>query len=254
MDVFTKNKHRIVVLVFLIGLGLLYYFNSTIIYWVIWVLCFLITEFCGAYFIQLNFHLQATNKLNTAKPSIMLSFDDGPHAKNTPLVLDVLETHQVKAVFFLIGKNIQEQEEIVKQIVAKGHLIGNHSFSHHHLIDTWSSKKVLNDLTQCQQLIHQYQAQSLLFRPPFGVTNPRIAKVVKQLQLHTIGWNIRSYDTSTQNISKIKQRILNKLRPNSIILLHDRLDIMPELLNELIPEIKKRGFEFSIELPKSTND
>ena len=94
----------------------------------------------------------------------------------------------------------------------------------------------------------------MLFRPPFGVTNPRISKVVKQLQLHTIGWNIRSYDTSTQNISKIKQRILNKLRPNSIILLHDRLDIMPELLNELIPEIKKRGFEFSIELPKSTND
>lgn len=254
MDVIIKNKHRIVVLVFLIGLGILYYCSFSWIGWIIWIFCFLIIEFCGAYFIQLNFHLQTTNKLNTIKPSVMLSFDDGPHAKNTPLVLEILDAHQIKAVFFLIGKNIQGQEEIVKQIVDKGHLIGNHSFSHHHLIDVCSSKKVLDDLKQCQHLIKQYQPQSLLFRPPFGVTNPNIAKAVKQLQLHTIGWNIRSYDTSTQNISKIKQRILNKLKPNSIILLHDRLDVMPKLLNELIPEIKNLGFEFSIELPKPTND
>ena len=84
-----------------------------------------------------------------------------------------------------------------------------------------------------------------MFRPPYGVTNPNIAKALKQLNLQSIGWNVRSYDTSIKDVEKIKQRVLAQLKPGAIILLHDRLDFMPELLEALIPAIKENGYEFS---------
>jgi len=131
-----------------------------------------------------------------------------------------------------------------KQMVTEGHQIGNHSFSHDHWIDIWSTKKVMEDFTNCQKLIESYQPVSKLFRPPYGVTNPNIAKAVKSLKLQSIGWNIRSYDTSIKDVERIKQRVLSQLKPGSIILLHDRLNFMPELLEELIPAIKEEGYTF----------
>lgn len=236
-------------IIFLIGLIIFFYFQSVynLSYWylIIWVNLFLILQFCGAYFIGLNFHLNSINQLATTSKKVMLTFDDGPHSTNTVRVLEVLKKHDVKALFFIIGKNIQGNESILKQVIKEGHQIGNHSFSHHNWIDVWSTKKVTEDFAACQKLIEIYQPQSKLFRPPYGVTNPNIARAVKTLELQAIGWNVRSYDTSVKDIEKIKQRVLSKLKPGAIILLHDRLDFMPELLEQLIPAIKAKGYEIS---------
>lgn len=237
-----------ITIIFLIGLVTFFIFHSSLHlsfwYLIIWIKLFAIIQFCGAYFIGLNFHLNSINRLNTNNKSVLLTFDDGPHI-NTVKVLEVLKKHDVKAVFFIIGKNIVGNESILKQIVADGHQIGNHSFSHHNFIDLWSTKKVTEDFESCQQLIEQYQSQSKLFRPPYGVTNPNIAKALKQLNLQSIGWNVRSYDTSIKDVKKIKQRVLSQLKPGAIILLHDRLDFMPDLLEALIPAIKEKGYQFS---------
>ena len=235
-------------IVFVLGLITFFIFQSSfhlsVWYLIIWIKLFAIIQFCGAYFIGLNFHLTSINHLNTSDKKVLLTFDDGPHA-NTIKVLEVLKKYDVKAVFFIIGKNIQANEAILKQIVADGHQIGNHSFSHHNFIDLWSTKKVTEDFASCQKLIEQYQPNTKLFRPPYGVTNPNIAKALKQLNLQSIGWNVRSYDTSIKDVEKIKQRVLAQLKPGAIILLHDRLDFMPELLEALIPAIKENGYEFS---------
>ncbi len=237
-----------VTITFLIGLITFFVFQSSLhlSYWylIVWVKLFAIIQFCGAYFIGLNFHLDSVNSLNTSDKKVLLTFDDGPHA-NTVKVLEALKKHNVKAVFFVIGKSIFGNERIMQQIVSEGHQIGNHSFSHHNWIDVWSTKKVKEDFETCQKLIEQHQPQSKLFRPPYGVTNPNIAKAVKILHLQSIGWNIRSYDTSIKDVEKIKQRVLSQLKPGAIILLHDRLDLMPELLDTLIPAIKKEGYEFA---------
>lgn len=233
---------------FLIGLITFFIFQSSfhLSFWylIIWVKLFAIIQFCGAYFIGLNFHLTSINSLNTTEKKVLLTFDDGPHT-NTVKVLEVLKKYDVKALFFVIGKNIQGNEAILKQIVSDGHQIGNHSFSHHNFIDLWSTKKVTKDFVTCQKLIEQYQPNTKLFRPPYGVTNPNIAKAVKTLGLQSIGWNVRSYDTSIKDVEKIKQRVLSQLKPGAIILLHDRLDFMPELLETLIPAIKEKGYGFS---------
>ena len=233
---------------FVLGLITFFIFQSSfhLSFWylIIWVKLFAIIQFCGAYFIGLNFHLNSVNSLNTNEKKVLLTFDDGPHA-NTVKVLEILKKHDVKALFFVIGKNIPGNEVILKQVVADGHQIGNHSFSHHNFIDLWSTKKVTDDFKSCQQLIEQYQPQANLFRPPYGVTNPNIAKALKQLNLKSIGWDVRSYDTSIKDVEKIKQRVLSQLKPGAIILLHDRLDFMPELLETLIPAIKEKGYGFS---------
>ena len=235
-------------IVFVLGLITFFIFQSSfhLSFWylIIWVKLFAIIQFCGAYFIGLNFHLNSVNSLNTNEKKVLLTFDDGPHA-NTVKVLEILKKHDVKALFFVIGKNIPGNEVILKQVVADGHQIGNHSFSHHNFIDLWSTKKVTEDFVACQQLIEQYQPNTKLFRPPYGVTNPNIAKALKQLNLKSIGWDVRSYDTSIKDVEKIKQRVLSQLKPGAIILLHDRLDFMPELLKTLIPAIKQKGYVFS---------
>jgi peptidoglycan/xylan/chitin deacetylase (PgdA/CDA1 family) len=235
-------------IIFILGIIAFFCFQSThhLSYWYlfIWINLFLIIQFCGAYFIGLNFHLKSFNSLNTTAKKVLLTFDDGPHA-NTIKVLEVLRKYEVNAMFFIIGKNIHGNESILKQLVSEGHQIGNHSFSHHNWIDVWSTKKVTEDFAVCSELIQRYQS-SKLFRPPYGVTNPNIAKAVRTLGLRSIGWNVRSYDTSIKDVEKIKRRVISQLKPGAIILLHDRLEFMPELLEMLIPAIKKEGYDFSL--------
>ena len=206
---------------------------------------FLLVQSLGAYFIQFNFHVKSINSLATTKKSVLLTFDDGPHNPNTTAVLEVLKKHDVKALFCVIGKHVPGNETMIRQIIGDGHLLANHSYSHAFWFDVWSTKKVMDDLEACEQIIKRYQPQSRLFRPPYGVTNPNIAKAIKKLNLQSIGWNIRSYDTSTNDIEKITQRILSQLKPGAIILLHDRLEYMPQLLEKLIPVIKEQGYSFN---------
>jgi peptidoglycan/xylan/chitin deacetylase (PgdA/CDA1 family) len=210
-------------------------------YLVFWIAIFAAIQFCGAYFIGLNFHLPSVKSINTNQRQIVLTFDDGPHT-HTLKVLEVLKRYQVKALFFIIGKNIKGKEWIMQQIVSEGHKIGNHSFSHHNWIDVWPTKKVTEDFNKCNLLLQKYQSTNL-FRPPYGVTNPNIARAVKRLDLQSIGWTIRSYDTQIKDIEKIKDRVLSRLKPGAIILLHDRLAFMPDLLEALIPAIRERGYE-----------
>ena len=164
---------------FILGLIAFFIFQSSLqlSYWylIIWIKLFAIIQFCGAYFIGLNFHLTSINSLNTTEKKVLLTFDDGPHA-NTVKVLEVLKKHDVKALFFIIGKNIQGNETILKQIIAAGHQMGNHSFTHHNWIDVWPTKKVTEDFATCQKLIEQHQPQSKLFIGKYLLGTPALVK------------------------------------------------------------------------------
>ena len=117
-----------VTITFLIGLISFFYFQShlSLSYWylIIWIKLFIIIQFCGTYFIGLNFNLNSINSLKTNSKQVCLTFDDGPNNPNTTKVLEVLKKHNIRAVFFVIGKNIQGNESILKQVVDEGHLAG----------------------------------------------------------------------------------------------------------------------------------
>ncbi|MBN8691704.1 MAG: polysaccharide deacetylase family protein [Bacteroidetes bacterium] len=243
-------NHRFVTALFAISIGLVFLLcaiGSTAFYlWqIILLLAYLSIEFLGAYFIGLNFHLKSVNHLDKTKKQIALTFDDGPCTPQTLAVLDTLKKHQVKATFFVIGKNITANESVLKRTVEEGHSIGSHSYSHHFWIDLWSAKKLEADIQQSLDSIKKVTGEDTkLFRPPYGVTTPNFAYVLKKLNLTSIGWNVRSYDTSTADLNKILERVLSQTKNGSVILLHDRLNIMPELLDKLIPALKERQFEF----------
>ncbi len=243
-------NHKLVTAFFAISIGLVFIFcklGTPCFYWLQIVLLFLYLsiEFAGAYFIGLNFHLTSLNNLSKTENKIALTFDDGPCNPQTQKVLDTLKRHNVKATFFVIGKNISGNESIVKQMLADGHSIGSHSYSHHFWIDMWGKKKLEEDIKQSLEAIKNCTGQEVkLFRPPYGVTTPNFAYVLKNLNLQSVGWNVRSYDTSSPDINKILARVLQQTKGGSIILLHDRLDYAPDLLDKLIPALKEKKFEF----------
>ncbi len=243
-------NHRLVTAFFAIGIGLVFIFcklGTPCFYWTQMIILFLYLsiEFAGAYFIGLNFHLKSENYLNKSENKIALTFDDGPCEPQTSKVLDTLKKHNIKATFFIIGKNINGNETILKRIVSEGHSIGSHSYSHHFWIDMWGKKKLQADIEKSLAEIKNCTGQEIkLFRPPYGVTTPNFAYVLKELNLKSVGWNVRSFDTSSSDINKILERVLQQTKNGSIILLHDRLDYMPGLLDKLIPALKEKKFEF----------
>lgn len=178
------------------------------------------------------------------KKEIAITFDDGPEPEITNQVLDILNKNGAKATFFLIGEKIEKNQETVKRIVDEGHIVGLHTYSHRFNFPISGYKSVKEELTRCIEAIEKVtNKRANLFRPPFGVTNPIIAKAVKILDLQCIGWSIRSLDTANEKeIERVTKRVIRKLHSGAIILLHDRLSNAPALLERIIIESKRKGY------------
>src|SRR5690606_35805009 len=113
-----------------------------------------------------------------------ITFDDGPHPEFTPKVLNLLKKYDAKATFFCIGKHIELYPDIFKSIVEAGHTIGNHTYSHANDFGFFSVEKVISELQQTNAIIkQQIGLDARLYRPAFGVTNPRIKKALKTMKL-----------------------------------------------------------------------
>lgn len=196
----------------------------------------------ASYNINSGVYLKTLCKANTSEKVVALTFDDGPDAEQTAKVLDVLFEFNVKACFFCIGKNIKGNELLIKRIINEGHLIGNHSYNHNFSFTLQSAKKVQSDLQKCEETIKETgNIKARLFRPPFGVTNPMIAQVSKQMNYTNIGWSIRSLDTCNA-MDKTLDRIKNKLHEGAIILLHDPLPMSDQLVRNLLIHLRENDY------------
>lgn len=217
-------------------------------YWVIIILVFALILFLvwASADVGSNIYLKALCKGDGAQRVVSLTFDDGPDEQMTPLVLDVLKQYNIKATFFLVGSKVDNNPDIVRRIVAEGHIVANHTYSHSGLFPLSSKREVKQELERCNTAIKRSTGLSpKLFRPPFGVTNPIIGAVIKSLNLKTIGWSIRSLDTmADKSRSIICQRVKERLHPGAIILLHDRCDKADELLKEIIQTTLKNNYNF----------
>lgn len=190
--------------------------------------------FYASYSIASGIYLKTLCKKDTEQKIIALTFDDGPHATYTPRILDLLKQYDAVATFFCTGKQAAENPELIRRIITEGHAIGNHSYSHTGTFPLFSKRKMLADVKAASQLLEQLCGEKIsMFRPPFGVTNPTIAWVVKQMHYQTIGWNIRSFDTQAGNRNKVYKRITRRICPGSVLLLHDTLP-QSDLLLEMI--------------------
>jgi len=241
------TKHRIVLFLFLIILIVETYLVSTasiglslVIYT---ILSYLILLFVGSYFLELEYYMPVKKDLNNKK-EIALTFDDGPNPEITPQLLEVFKTHGIQVNFFCIGEKLEDQKELVNQMIQEGHLIANHSYTHSNFFPLKSVKAMTEELRQTNRIIKELtKIENLYFRPPFGVSNPLVAKTVRKLGMQVIGWNLRSYDTVIKG-EKLFKRLVQKTKGGDIVLLHDNHQDIVDVVERYVVYAKKNGFTF----------
>ena len=196
----------------------------------------------GSGVIGANWFVRSQNRLNTG--AIALTFDDGPDPVVTPLVLSVLKEKNVPATFFLIGEKAEKYPDLVRQILAEGHQVGNHSYSHSAWLGFFSTNRLKDDLEKCNRVLQDISGKSVtLFRPPFGVTNPRYSRALALLSMASVGWSLRSYDTVTRNSAKLLERLVSRIRGGQIVLMHDTLSQTAEALPAFLDYCRESGIE-----------
>ena len=185
-------------------------------------------------------------KFHVNSNAIAITFDDGPHPKNTPRLLDMLKERGIKATFFLIGKSAATYPEIVRRIVAEGHELGNHTWDHKSL-RAMSQTKIDEELQKTQDAIVAASGTTPLFyRPPGGQINKKqMEAVMEKFHYPSIVWEVDTNDwRSPRSIAKVHDTVMKETHAGSIILCHDihveTVDAMPTTLDDL----KKAGFEF----------
>ncbi len=183
----------------------------------------------------------------TEKKTVALTFDDGPHPIKTRKVLDVLKKHDVKATFFIIGENAQKNPEIVQEIAAMGHEIGNHTFDHKSVYKL-PEKTLVESVKKCENIIKQITGQkTVLFRPPEGFMNDGIASAMQKQGYDVILWRVDTYDWKGRSAIDIYKTVTQNVKCGDIILMHDyiwRKSNTAEALDLIIDELKKQGYEF----------
>ncbi len=235
---------NIIFVLCLLGIDVLYLSGAVDWWWLlIPVVIYIHLLVFGAIYIQWNFYVKSYNKGVQSK-QVALTFDDGP-AQYTSVILDVLKKEGVQAAFFSIGKNAVANPEMVKRWHADGHLIGNHSYDHGFNFDWKTSKAMQEEINKTNNAIMQIAGVTpKLFRPPYGVTNPNLAKAITRSGMYSIGWNVRSFDTTAKNKADLESRILKRLKGGDIVLLHDSQQITAEILTDLIRKAREKGFTF----------
>src|SRR5713101_2364538 len=152
---------------------------------------------------------------------LALTFDDGPNDPYTLRLLDVLGKHDVRATFFLIGRYVKQRPDIAREIAQRGHVIGNHTFTHPRLIFL-PAARIRQEILQCRDAISEAVGEhSNLFRPPWGGRRPGVFRMVRQLGLEPIMWNVSGHDWDAPSAEFIEQRVAKKIRGGDVVLLHD---------------------------------
>jgi peptidoglycan-N-acetylglucosamine deacetylase len=178
--------------------------------------------FLGIFVLRLRVFVDATVRGPDSARGVALTFDDGPHPKWTIETLDALDAAGVKATFFVVGRKAEAHPEVVKAIVDRGHEIGLHSYAHDRLFALRGPGTWRKDLTRCRRVVERAAGKKVhLFRPPIGHTNPHVARVLRELDLHVVAWDVSGRDGIKAKPARVAERVLDGVRRGSIVLLHD---------------------------------
>jgi len=198
----------------------------------------------GAAVLSAQFFISAKCRGNREGNAVAITFDDGPLPLMTERILAILKSYRAPAAFFCIGQRALKSPEILRKISDEGHLIGNHSFLHGKFFDLQSSKKMVHELEQTDGVIEQaIGLRPRFFRPPYGVTNPNLAKAIRRCGHVTVGWNVRSFDTMTNDEEVLFTRVTKNLQAGDIVLFHDYCESTVNVLPRLLDYIANAGLK-----------
>jgi len=200
----------------------------------------------GSIAVQSDFYLPSVCLGDSNVRAVALTFDDGPDGQTTPMILDILKEHHVKAAFFIIGKKAEQYPEVIKRIDDEDHIIGGHSYSHHFFFDLFSHKRMQAEMKRTSDIVFSITGKRMqLFRPPYGVTNPTVARALKAMNYISVGWSLKSKDTVLKDDKLILNRMISQVKKGDIILLHDNKPVLISVLGLFISYLKNK--EYSID-------
>ncbi len=184
-----------------------------------------------------------------AEPSakqIALTFDDGPHPVQTKKILDILDRYGVQATFFMIGSNVEYYPCVAREVLARKHEVGNHTYSHRRLskLDPSALREELDGCSDALQRICGHTPK--LFRPPEGFLSDGVIRCSEMGEYALILWSIDTRDWETKDADRIVSVVLEQVKPGDIILMHDYVvnSKTPEALEILLPRLLALDYEF----------
>ena len=186
-------------------------------------------------------------RVETSEKVVALTFDDGPTPANTPAVLEVLARHDVKATFFMVGRNIAAHRDLAARVLAAGHQLANHSYSHVRLI-LHSPSFIRSEIDRTDALLREVGVKGeILFRAPYGKKLFVLPWLLSRAHRKHILFDVVPHDHEIQDSALITSRVVEAARPGSIILLHDGGKPKPgtiEATDRIITSLQARGYRF----------
>lgn len=185
------------------------------------------------------------NSVKTTHPVVAMTFDDGPHPELTPKLLDLLKARNIRATFYVIGKNVAAYPEIARRIVEEGHEIANHTYTHPALSKIGAAR-VKTELDRTTEAIRQATGVTPRnMRPPYGATNTALnRRISEEFGMPVIMWSVDPQDWRYRNASRVSSHIIANAKPGDIILAHD---IHPSTIAAMAPALDAllaKGFRF----------
>lgn len=181
--------------------------------------------------------------VKTDEKKVAISFDAAWGSEYTDEILNILDKHNVKTTFFLVGFWVDRYPEMVKKIDARGHEIGNHS-SHHPHMSKLSEKQITEELLNTEEKIKKITGkETMLFRPPFGDYNDRLIKTCRDNGYYTIQWDVDSLDWKELGVQPVVDRVTRNVKKGSIILFHNNAKYVTEYLPLVLSRLQEQGYE-----------
>ncbi len=209
---------------------------------------FLFACFAAPFFPRRGFYLPVISGGDPSRRAVALTFDDGPDPATTPPLLDLLAKKGVTAAFFLAGARAEAHPDLAARVIEVGHEIGNHSYRHDPFLMLRGTGRIREEILRGREAIAQLGVLTFAFRPPVGITNPRLGRPLVEAGSHCVNFSRRALDAGNRRITGLAGRITGSVRSGDIILLHDTappgefdLDLWLGEVDRAIDGIREKG-------------
>ena len=191
--------------------------------------------------------LKVYRSVETEKKQIALTFDDGPHPRLTPQILEILARYHVPATFFMVGVNVLNYPDAARQVIQAGHEVGNHTFTHPHLTDL-NEQAIMEEIGKCEDALEELcEYRPHLLRTPQGALTQSLEKCLLRDDYTLVLWSLDTRDWDKKSTACVVQTVLDRVQAGDIILMHDYIGYnskTPEALEKIIPALLSQGYEF----------
>ncbi len=199
---------------------------------------FLLACLAAPFLPRAGFFLPVVSHGPRTRREVALTFDDGPDPEVTPRLLELLARRGAPATFFVAGRRAEACPSVIRDILGGGHTLGNHSYRHDPALMLRSRARLRGEIERVQALLAGFGVRPLAFRPPVGVTNPRLGVVLRELGLICVTFSCRAGDFGNRRIGGLAKKILSRVRPGAIVLLHDVAPSGPDGISRWLSEVE----------------